>query len=100
MSHQNRINAYRCESCGGFTVTVDLHEGVTPFALDCRASGRAGDCAGVARSQFYRLAPGTPAPSWEWYRPDSHELRGLARHDPSTAEYVECGGLLLRKRGN
>ena len=33
-------NIYTCPKCGGQTVTIDVDEGVTPFMLRCRATGK------------------------------------------------------------
>ena len=42
----SKINVYVCQKCGGLTVTVDVDEGVTPFMLGCRATGKESDCDG------------------------------------------------------
>lgn len=95
---KGRENVYTCEKCGGLTVTIDVDEGVTPFMLKCRASGRQGDCDGFARSSFYPKGPRPPhmpAPSWEWYRPDAEEVERLS---DAMREHVRQGGLCIRKR--
>lgn len=108
-----RKNAYYCEDCKGYIVTVDRDEGVTPMFLACRVKGDprdpANDCEGTSRSMMYPHEPwpetdgfGTPIPTeptWEWYAPTAKQLRRLARKEPATAEHVERGGLLLRERG-
>lgn len=94
----DRINVYTCGTCGGFTVTIDVHEGVTPFLLACRASGRPGDCGGMAESSFYPKGPiptHIPPPQWEWYTPSEGEYRRLNR---DMREHVDKGGLCIRKR--
>lgn len=94
----NRENVYTCAKCKGYTVTVDLDEGVTPMFLDCRASGREGDCGGVAVSAMYPKGPRPahiPAPAWEWFKPTGADYERLS---PAMKERVDQGGLDLRKR--
>jgi hypothetical protein len=99
VSFQGKENVYTCSRCGGFTVTVDVAEGVTPFMIGCRASGKSGDCSGDAYSAFYPKKPWPvhvpTTPAWEWYRPGRGEVRRL---DRASREHVKNGGLLLRKR--
>ncbi len=66
----NRKNAYHCGNCGHWTVTIDIHEGVTPFMIGCP------NCkTGIARSSFYDLETAKRAglkdskPTHEWYKP-------------------------------
>lgn len=89
-----RINVYTCEKCGGRTVTMHIHEGVTPFMLGCRASGKEGDCDGAAMSAFYRVSP-LLKPEWEWFKPVGSEYNKL---NDAMKEHVDKGGLDLRKR--
>ena len=98
----NRINVYTCQKCGGYTVTIDIHEGVTPFMLRCRASGREGDCHGMAQSSFYPSGEKpswkpswVPDPAWEWFKPVGAEYRKLNR---AMREHVNKGGLDIRPR--
>ncbi len=94
----DRVNVYVCPVCAGYTVTIDVHYGVTPFMLGCRASGRPGDCGGMAESSFYPKGPRPshiPSPSWEWYTPLEGEYRGLNR---DMREHVDKGGLMIRKK--
>jgi hypothetical protein len=98
MSFKGKENVYTCDKCGGMTVTVDVDEGVTPFTLICRASGREGDCDGRAYSSMYPNGPRPPhipEPSWEWYRPDAEEMKFLSG---AMREHVERGGLEIRRR--
>lgn len=98
MSLKGRENVYTCRNCGGHTVTIDVDEGVTPFLLDCRASGREGDCDGIAQSACYPKGlrpPQIPAPAWEWYKPSPSEARKLNR---AMKQHVRAGGLLIRAR--
>lgn len=93
-----RINVYTCGICKGRTVTVDLDEGVTPFLLGCRATGKEGDCTGTAQSAMYRVPADSPPADWEWYRPDDVELARIKKRSRSLAEHVEHGGLVIRPR--
>jgi hypothetical protein len=99
VTFQGRENVYTCNRCGGFTVTVDLEEGTTPFMIDCRASGEQGDCEGDAHSAFYPKKPWPDhvpsTPAWEWYRPKGPEVRKLNK---AMREHFQNGGLLIRKR--
>lgn len=89
MSLQNPINRYECPQCGGFIVTIDRDEGVTPFMLRCRASK---DCNGMMQSCFYQ-ADQSIVPSWEWRKPTKTEYFQL---DLATRrDHVDRGGLLL-----
>ncbi|RIV87472.1 hypothetical protein [Aurantiacibacter zhengii] len=82
-----RKNAYQCDDCASFIVTVDREPGVTPFMVGC------GNCDAMAKSKFYRVA-GWMEPTHEWYRPDT--LDGLSEW---SAEHVKKGGLMLRQIG-
>lgn len=105
---RDQRNAYYCNECRGYIVTIDLDEGVTPMFLACRVAGEAGHanpCQGTMQSMMYPQPPwpetdgyGTPIPTeptWEWYSPDRNEYRRL---DMQVKEHVDLGGLLLRER--
>lgn len=120
---EQKRNAYVCDDCGRFIVTVDRHEGVTPMFLACRALGEPNTpmnpCKGRSVSSMYRLdmlhgrllnmkgpeagfrqrleliSNGWPEPTWEWYRPSRAAAR---RESPAVREHVDKGGLLLRPR--
>lgn len=110
-----RLNAYWCESCNGYIVTIDIDEGVTPMFLACRVKGDpadpGNDCRGRMHSMMYPALP-WPAtdgfntaiptvPTWEWYKPDAQEMKRYRRRgDAETIEHVRKGGLLLRRRGD
>ena len=82
-----RKNAYECDGCGSYIVTVDREPGVTPFMVSC------GNCGEFAKSKFYRVQAYLE-PTHEWYRPESLAfLQDWERH------HVENGGLLLRQIG-
>lgn len=107
---EQRRNAYLCDSCGRFIITVERHRGVTPMFLRCRATD---GCDGLASSCMYRLdmlamrlgqqhsdeAPrvlrdGWSEPTWEWYRPSARAAR---RQGPAGFEHYQKGGLWLRE---
>lgn len=81
-----RINQYTCRTCGKTITTIDRDEGTTPMMLACRATE---GCNGSMFSAMYRVAPYL-TPEWEWYKPTK-----LPKGD--MREYVEMGGLMLRK---
>lgn len=85
---ENRLNKYRCQECLSEIVTVDLVDGVTPFAIDCRATP---GCAGLMYSSFYQCDQGL-RPEWEWYKPAN--LKGLNDWE---REHVQKGGLILQR---
>jgi hypothetical protein len=92
-----RENVYTCPKCKGYTVTIDIDEGVTPFMLRCRANGE-NVCDGMATSSFYPQGPrpaDIPPPSWEWYKPTGREYRNLSK---GMKEHVDKGGLDIRAR--
>ena len=81
-------NAYECDECHAYIVTIDRHPGVTPFMTAC------GKCAGLAKSKFYRVADWLE-PTHEWYRPET--LADIpADAGPGTYEHLGNGGLILR----
>ena len=82
-------NAYVCSKCRYVTLTVHVHEGVTPMLIACKNPTR---CDGIATSFMYQL-PACLAigvtndslePTHEWYKPDTRQLKK--------------GGVLLRPR--
>lgn len=79
-----RKNAYECERCGSYIVTIDRDPGVTPFIVRC------GNCGNEATSKFYRVQDWL-SPTHEWYRPET--LEGV---EPCFFPHLEKGGLLLR----
>jgi len=96
-----RENVYVCTRCHGLTVTIDVDAGTTPFAIDCRASGRRGDCRALAHSSFYPEGPRPthiPPPAWEWYKPSDVEARRADKKAPGMLDHARRGGLFLRPR--
>lgn len=90
MSFQGKKNIYTCASCGEHVVTVDIHEGVTPFMIQCRSDKSPG-CKGLMQSSMYRVFDQSMKPDFEWYKPSAVEHVELASRD-----HVSQGGLLLR----
>ena len=93
------FNHYRRERCNNFTISKDLHAGVTPFLVRCHATAH---CSGMAQSTMYR-GPQTPeqAPHITWYAPSPEELDAYLKDlDPMRREqvldHVNQGGLLMR----
>lgn len=87
--NDGRMNAYVCDDCDRFIVTVDREPGVTPFTVSHKHA--APDCGkGWLTSKMYRVADHLQ-PTHEFYRPDS-----LGGFDRNTAEHLRKGGLLLR----
>ena len=96
-----RENVYTCQKCGGYTVTVDVDEGVTPFMLGCRADGTEHGCDGPAYSAGYPKGPRPahiPEPAWEWYRPTPKEQKKMDKKWPGYMDHFNNGGLAIRKR--
>jgi hypothetical protein len=91
-------NAYVCEDCRYITLTVHIHEGVTPFLLGCRNPT---GCKGMAISFSYQmpgiLALNSPSgklyPTHEWYKPEPGQDLTKGEQD-----HVNNGGVLLRER--
>lgn len=79
-----KMNAYECEDCRAYIVTIDRNPGVTPFMTKC------GICGGMATSKMYRVADWLE-PTHEWYRPRT--LDGIS---PSVYDHLSRGGLILR----
>lgn len=82
-------NIYVCQKCFGHVVTEDVHEGVTPFMMGCRATK---DCSGMMQSSFYRVWNPTMRADFEWRRPTDAEFAGL---DQWSMDHVRKGGLLI-----
>ncbi len=81
-------NKYKCDRCQGEIITIDREEGVTPFAMACRATD---GCHGTMTSSFYVCDQSLRA-EWEWYKPA--RLKGL---DADMRDHVEKGGLVLQR---
>lgn len=78
-------NAYECEDCRAYIVTIDRAPGVTPFMTKC------GNCSGMAKSKMYRVSDRL-TPTHEWYRPDTLDGIPEGYHD-----HLSRGGLILRE---
>ncbi len=100
MSFKAKENVYTCPVCRGYTTTIDVDEGVTPMFLRCRATGKVGDCPGMAISEMYPEGPRPahiPPPAFEWYRPSPDEVEKM---DPDMQMHLRAGGLELRARSS
>lgn len=99
-----RLDAYRCDRGGGYTITVDVDQGRVPAVIGCRADC----CAAVPVDQVGRARSiGRPAdwpawvpvdPGWEWYAPDPDTLLRLRSAGGDVWTHVRTGGLLIRRR--
>lgn len=85
-----KINVYVCQDCKQSVVTEDVHAGVTPMFIDCRATE---NCGGSMVSGMYQVPQDLTA-TFEWYRPKN--LRAV--HDEETRSHILQGGLLLRRK--
>lgn len=85
---KGKKNAYICQTCGKYTITIDRENGTTPFMIGCQATP---GCFGIAQSSFYRVA-NDKTPTHEWYKPQLSTLT-----DPWERDHVSKGGLLLRE---
>lgn len=95
MVSKGKKNVYTCGHCGAKTVTIDVDEGVTPFMIDCD------ECGKLMTSSFYKVDQDLE-PTHEWYRPNEEKRKQLATSLAGFAllrEYVDRGGLILRKVG-
>lgn len=79
-----RLNAYQCERCDSYAVTIDREPGVTPFITMC------GNCGGNAQSAMYRVGS-HHLPTHEWVRPKP--IEGL---NAGTIDHIRNGGLIMR----
>ncbi len=86
---RNVVNQYTCTTCGSAITTIDIHQGVTPAMLVCRATL---GCEGSMDSHYYRVDQSL-TPTHEWYMPDKRELMRLS---PGMRQHVESGGLKIR----
>lgn len=104
MAESKKINAYRCSTCGRFTVTIDRDRGVTPFQIGCRAIE---GCQGQAYSSFYEC-PQDLTPTHEWFRPTEEDIQvevmafdgdelDLESFEAALRDHYERGGLALRQ---
>lgn len=78
-------NAYECEDCRAYIVTIDRAPGVTPLMTKC------GNCSGMATSKMYRVSDRL-TPTHEWYRPETLDGIPVGYHD-----HLSQGGLILRE---
>jgi hypothetical protein len=90
---------YNCSGCGQTVHHAILHQGVTPFMLNC-------SCGGKFTSQGRTTVQPEKAPKMEWYTPGGREqgrlLKGARKGDlraASTLDHIRQGGLMIRKVG-
>ena len=72
MTFQGQKNIYVCKACGHAFVSLDIDDGVTPFASPCL------NCKELAQSLMYRCPQPmleNVSPAIEWYRPNAKNLR-------------------------
>jgi len=89
-------NRYDCQTCGRSIITINADEGVTPFAISCRATT---GCAGLMYSAMY-LIPQTLLAEFEWFKPTKLKRYILSlskRYDRHMKEHIRKGGLVLRE---
>ncbi len=79
---KHQINEYHCESCNKKIVTIDIHEGATPFMTLCPA------CNAPSHSVFYKCDQ-HQVPNFYWYKPA--DLLGFSA---AVIQYIENGGLI------
>lgn len=82
-------NAYDCPACGHITITIDIHEGTTPFLMACSV------CKESARSRFYRNIPDGD-PEWVWFKPTLAEAKKADKKYPGLLNHAKQGGLFAR----
>lgn len=93
-------NAYFCDKCLNYIVTIDIDVGVTPMFLACRATE---DCPGTMVSMMYPDEPWPERdpggreiptePNFEWFKPS---LKNARRRGPEMYDHVRRGGLDIR----
>jgi hypothetical protein len=93
----DRVNVYTCADCGTETVTIDIHEGVTPFMLHRPWAQHVEGCDGHAYSSFYQPRPGHGPPTIEWYRASEDEAH---RAGPAMYQHHAQGGLFIRRQAD
>jgi hypothetical protein len=87
MEALGKVNSYSCDDCARIQLTLNMHNGTTPFCMGCVA------CGGSATSNFYRV-PRTAQKMvihQIWYRPIPADFDGM---DAETKDHVLNGGLL------
>lgn len=91
-----RINVYKCTRTDDHLLTtVDVHEGTAPFIVSCPK------CKANAVSCLYPrmrpIPPEVPRITHELYSPDPDDITEERIFDSDTLDYIQNGGLLLRK---
>jgi hypothetical protein len=88
-SFVGKKNVYVCRKCETRLVTIDKHEGTTPFLTGCVEK----NCGGISESQLYRVDQELEA-THEWYR--ALEGSSVLKHVASRHHH-QMGGLFLRR---
>lgn len=96
------FNAYICKRRKDhIIITIDIHSGVTPMFLRCRADGD--HCQSESISAGYPHNGRGPVPGhlrdkplFIWYRPNEEEFR---KEPPEVRGHVMQGGLIIRAAG-
>lgn len=86
------VNQYDCDTCHDHIITKTIHDGTTPFMLECYATA---GCKGIMRSRFYRVPQDFPH-THEWFVPDL-ENPNVRRKYAHWLEHVKKGGLVIRE---
>ncbi len=71
----NRKNRYSCEKCGHHIITVDTHEGTTPFAIPCDK------CQKYHMGSAFYAVDQTLEPTHEWYRATEKEIKAITKEE-------------------
>ena len=87
----NRVNCYRCDSCGSITKTIDVDDGVTPYYYICEHCGN----PHAISTMYHDVAP-RQKPTQEWYRPSLKETLKWRGKNDSMLEHILNGGLDVR----
>lgn len=87
----NRVNCYKCDRCGHITKTIDIDDGVTPYAFTCDYCGNP-----FATSTMYNDIAPKQEPTHEWYRPSLKETLKWRCKNASMLEHILNGGLDVR----
>ena len=87
----NRVNCYKCDRCGHITKTMDVDDGVTPYAFTCDYCGNP-----FATSTMYNDIAPKQKPTHEWYRPSLKETLKWRSKNTNMLEHILNGGLDVR----
>jgi hypothetical protein len=101
-----RWNFWRCTTCGGFLVGVDIDDGATPMRLACKSMPGAADrgtghCPGEMHSGWYADPANWPeqvprVPHAVFYKPGHYQREQMRKKYPMLYRHVINGGLVWR----